>query len=209
MDRRLGIGRPSGPPFTLNVAVDALLKKEFDVHRANGTRHPLVKEYGLYSVPVNHELLPQWRENFVGVQRLHEPTNFLVFGAIDDLWLEPNNQYAVVDYKATSKATEVNIEEGWGPQYKRQMEVYQWLLRGNDLDVSDTGYFVYCNGKKDKEAFDGKLEFSVKIIPYTGSDKWVENTLMEVKKCLVGALPPATSTCEYCTYREAASGVES
>jgi hypothetical protein len=30
LDRRLGIGRPSGPPFNLNSAVDALLKREFD-----------------------------------------------------------------------------------------------------------------------------------------------------------------------------------
>src|SRR3989338_3788923 len=30
VDRRLGIGRVSGPPFTLNTATDTLLKKEFD-----------------------------------------------------------------------------------------------------------------------------------------------------------------------------------
>jgi hypothetical protein len=30
LDRRLGIGRPDSFPFTLNNAVDALLKKEFD-----------------------------------------------------------------------------------------------------------------------------------------------------------------------------------
>ena len=34
LHRRLGVGRPPGYPFTLNVAVDALLKKEFDIHRA-------------------------------------------------------------------------------------------------------------------------------------------------------------------------------
>lgn len=31
LDRRLGIGQPPGYPFTLNAAVDKLLKKEFDI----------------------------------------------------------------------------------------------------------------------------------------------------------------------------------
>ena len=33
LDRKLGISQPSGAPFTLNMAVDTLLKKEFDVYR--------------------------------------------------------------------------------------------------------------------------------------------------------------------------------
>ena len=34
LDRKLGIKQPSGPPFSLNSAVDHLLKQEFDIHRA-------------------------------------------------------------------------------------------------------------------------------------------------------------------------------
>ena len=41
LDRRLGTGRPPGFPFSLNSAVDTLLKKEFDIHRAKGAPHPL------------------------------------------------------------------------------------------------------------------------------------------------------------------------
>ncbi|MDO8571096.1 MAG: hypothetical protein Q7R79_00265, partial [bacterium] len=47
LDRRLGVGRPPGFPFSLNSAVDALLKKEFDFHRANQSAHPLMKRYGV------------------------------------------------------------------------------------------------------------------------------------------------------------------
>jgi len=35
LDRRLGVGRPPGFPFSINSAVDALLKQEFDVYRSN------------------------------------------------------------------------------------------------------------------------------------------------------------------------------
>ena len=37
LDKRLGTGRPPGFPFSLNSAVDALLKKEFDGHRVRGS----------------------------------------------------------------------------------------------------------------------------------------------------------------------------
>lgn len=210
LEARHGVKRPSMPAFTLNVAVDALLKKEFDAHRARGVAHPLMQAYGLVAVPYQHEMLDQWRENFVGVQVLEPDTNFLVFGAVDDLWVNEHGEVHVVDYKATSKAEAVTELEDtkWHDQYKRQMEVYQWLLRGNGLRVSDVGYFVYVNGKKDLAAFDAKLEFDVNLITYKGSDAWVLSTLKSIKKSLEGDLPPLGASCEYCNYREMARSHE-
>src|SRR3989344_8433405 len=112
----------------------------------------------------------------------------------------------VVDYKATSKDGEVNLDAKWQDGYKRQMEVYQWLFRQNGFTVFDTGYFVYVNGKTDREAFDGRLEFDVSIIPYTGKTDWVEPTLREIKACLDSSqLPIPDSFCDYCNYRKAAA----
>lgn len=207
LDRRLAVARPSIPAFTLNSAVDHLLKKEFDIHRAENTCHPLVASYGLDLVPFNHKKIGDWRENFVGVQYLHEPTNFLVFGAVDDLWVDKKGNVHVVDYKATSKDADVKELEDtkWHDQYRRQMEVYQWLLRHNDLEVSDTGYFVYVNGKKDRKAFDGKLEFAINLIPYKGKDDWIEGALTRAKKCLESdSIPKEGDDCEYCKYRTSA-----
>jgi len=39
------------------------------------------------AVPFQHEMIDEWRENFKGVQYLHEPTNLLITGAVDDLWM--------------------------------------------------------------------------------------------------------------------------
>jgi len=203
MDRVLGVPQPPGFPFNLNSAVDHLLKKEFDVHRAGKTAHPLMKEYGIEAVPFEHEMMDKWRENFHGVQALHKPTNFLVFGAVDDIWANPKGELIVVDYKATSKDAEVTLDADWQIGYKRQMEVYQWLLRQNGFKVSDTGYFVYCNGKRDAKAFDGKLEFRVKVIPYKGDDSWVEKALVDAKKCLDSdKVPGFTDDCDYCKYQK-------
>jgi CRISPR/Cas system-associated exonuclease Cas4 (RecB family) len=201
LDRRLGVSRPPGFPFSLNNAVDILLKKEFDIHRKQGTSHPLMESYGVEAVPFQDKRMEIWRDTFKGVEFFHEPTNFVVFGGIDDAWIDKDKKIIVVDYKATSKTEEVTLDAEWQDGYKRQMEVYQWLLRHNDLDVSDTGYFVYANGKRDRDAFDGKLEFDIKLIAYTGSDKWVEKTLLDMKKYLdFDDIPKSNPNCEYCSY---------
>ncbi len=210
LDRRLGVGRPPGYPFALNSAVDALLKKEFDIHRVGKTAHPLMKAYDIDAVPFQHKKMNEWRENFTGVQYLHKPINFLVFGAVDDVWVNPQGELLVVDYKATSKDGQVTLDAEWQIGYKRQMEVYQWLLRHqpDNFTVSDTGYFVYCNGKTDEEAFDGKLEFDITVIPYTGDDNWIEEVLPRAHACLIAdTLPQAHSDCDYCQYREAVRDV--
>lgn len=202
IDNKLGIKQPPGYPFNLNSAVDALLKKEFDIYRAKNTQHPLLEKYGVDAKPVSHDELDEWRENFKGVQYVYEPTQTTVTGAIDDLWINSKDEYIVVDYKSTSKNEEITaLDKDWQDGYKRQMEVYQWLLRKKGYKVSDTGYFVYCNGDTDKEAFDGKLEFDVTLISYEGKDDWVESTLLDIKKCLnADEMPKSGDDCDFCTY---------
>ena len=202
LDVRLGIKRPPGFPFSLNSAVDALLKKEFDVHRENKTMHPYIKETGLNAIPYQHENLDLWRNNFKGVSCLHKKTNFETFGAIDDLWLNlDTNEVIVVDYKATSKNDEVTLDAQWQDGYKNQMEFYQWLLRNNGLKVANQGWFVYCNGRKDLDGFNNHLEFVVKMLPYEGDTSWIDETLDRIKSCLERDLTPLSSdACDYCKY---------
>ncbi len=205
IDNKLGTARPPGFPFNLNSAVDALFKKEFDIHRAAATAHPLMKTYGVDAVPFQHPDIDLWRDNFKGVEYKHEPTGFTVSGAVDDLWVNPKGEIIVVDYKSTSKDAKIEtLDEPWHDGYKEQVEIYQWLLRQRGFTVSDTGYFVYANASKDKEAFDGKLEFDVTLIPYTGNANWIDGTLLEIKAALdSGKLPAASPDCDYCRYREA------
>ena len=211
LDRRLGISRVPSFPFSLNSAVDALLKKEFDIHRAKDQQHPLMKKYGIDAKPVFHEDLEKWRHNFTGIQYLHQPTNLLIYGAIDDLWINSQGEYIVVDYKSTSKLEEITeLDKDWQDNYKRQVEIYQWLLRRNNYQVSDNAYFVYCNGKTDREAFDGKLEFDITLVPYQGDDRWVEQTIFKAKNCLMSEeIPLASDYCDWCAYAQARNKISS
>lgn len=206
LDVRLKIGRPSSPPFNINKAIDELFKKEFDRYRSKGEPHPLMTDNQIKAVPYQHNDLDKWRHNFTGVAVLHEPTNLHVFGAIDDVWVNDAGELIVVDYKATAKSSEVSIDSSWQISYKRQMEVYQWLLRQNGFPVSDTGYFVYTNGRMDLDGFNDRVEFRTKVIPYTGKDAWIEPTLAKMKACMEDdAMPPVGEAamggdCEFCTY---------
>lgn len=210
LDRRLGVGQPPGYPFALNSAVDHLLKKEFDLYRKNGDTHPLIAKYKVDAKPVAHQMLDVWRENFKGVQYLHEPTNLLITGAIDDLWINSKGEYIVVDYKATSKDEDItSLNKSWHDGYKRQMEIYQWLLRKNSLKVSDTGYFVYCNGCTDRDIFDCKLDFDLTLIAHKGNDSWVKKAIIDAHKCLnSNQLPESNPDCDYCRYFEARKRVD-
>ena len=50
--------------------------------------------------------------------------------------------------------------------------------------VSDTGYFVYCNGLKDKDRFDEKLDFKISLLDYKGNGDWIKETLESLVKLL-------------------------
>jgi CRISPR/Cas system-associated exonuclease Cas4 (RecB family) len=202
IDRRLGVGHPPGFPFNINSAVDELLKKEFDHYREIGTPHPYMESVDRNLIPFKHEKLDEWRENFKGVQYHHEKTNLIFTGAVDDLWLDTDtNEIVVVDYKATSKNSEVTIDADWQQGYRRQMDFYQWLLRKNGLEVSDVGYFVYCNGDMQRPEFDSKVHFKISVLEYKGNEHWIEETIFQIKELLdQDIVPDYSEDCDYCTY---------
>jgi len=207
LDNKLGTKRPSFPSFNLNIAVDELFKKEFDVHRQNQTPHPVMVKYGVDAVPFAHEKLNLWRDNFAGIETYHNVTGLTVCGAVDDIWLTKSGSLIIVDYKSTSKdgrITELS-DSSWDQQYKRQLGVYSWLLKQNGFTVEHTGYLVYANASKDEPGFDNKLVFETTLVPVEIDDQWLEATLTQIKDCLQSDTFPTTgSVCEYCPYREAA-----
>ena len=134
IDRVAGVGRPGIPAFTLNSQVDAILKREFDVHRAAGTPHPYMAEHGLgHMVPLDHAMMDEWRENFKGVRITKHGLS--LFGAVDDIWKAEDGdgeEWHVVDYKSTATNNEITPElflvDIYKGAYVRQMAIYQLSL---------------------------------------------------------------------------------
>ena len=82
------------------------------------------------------------------------------------------------------------------------MEIYQYLLRKNGFKVSNTGYFVYCNGIKIGN-FNEELKFKMYLIDYTGDDSWIDGTLSEIHNLLnQDKIPSHSDNCEYCQYQQ-------
>jgi CRISPR/Cas system-associated exonuclease Cas4 (RecB family) len=195
-----GVKRPSIPGYTLNSAVDELLKKEFDILRKEGKPHALMEKFGINAIPFSHPQLDEWRHNFTGVRFKH-PTGMTLFGAVDDLWINDNGEIHVVDYKSTSTSEEITLDGEYKIGYKRQIEIYQYLLENIGLKVSKTGYFVYANARKDLNKFDEKLIFDLKIISYLGDNSWVEGTINKIYQVLQNEdIPLPSQTCKYCSY---------
>jgi CRISPR/Cas system-associated exonuclease Cas4 (RecB family) len=206
LDNKLGTKRPSFPSFNLNIAVDELFKKEFDIHRKAGSTHPIMQKYGIDAVPLQHKNMDMWRDPFVGIEHTDPETGLVVSGGVDDIWQTPDGTLIIVDYKSTSKAGSITelSDSPWDQQYKRQLGVYRWLLEQNGFTVAPVGYLVYANASKDLDAFDDKLVFETTLVSVPTDTEWIAGTLRDIKACLdSNELPKTGHSCEFCPYREA------
>jgi CRISPR/Cas system-associated exonuclease Cas4 (RecB family) len=202
LDVRHKVKPPSGAAYTLNAATDALMKREFDKYRALGEPHPLMTKYGIRAVPFRHQDLEKWRDSRQGISAVHEETQFEIYGGIDDVWQEEETgRLILADYKCTAKKDEVtDLESGFGPSYKKQIEMYQWIMRRMGFEVSPQAWFLYANGCANGE-FNNRLEFRMTMISHNGDTEWIEPTLRQIKNVLEAPQKPASSeTCDHCKY---------
>jgi len=208
MERKLKI-RPIGMPgYPINSRVDALLKEEFDIYREKQEPHPIFKKYNLNFVPfkMDKEKFNDFRNNRKGVRAKSTKTNFTIYGAIDDLWHnKDNDEIVVVDYKATSNKygiDYVNSKMPYHKAYLRQLDFYAYLLKLNKFKVFKTGYWFVCNAQyKDQKTFRGNLNFKVELLSYNVSTDYIENTLVELEKCYNSSrIPLPTVACDTCRW---------
>jgi hypothetical protein len=209
LERVKGLKDPSMPGWALNSAVDELLKKEFDHYRKLQKPHPFIVQNKLQFIPFQHEKIDYWRDALRGgISFLDENTNLEIHGGVDDIWLDKNKEeLVVVDYKAQSKEGVVEkedyLENKYHQGYKIQMDIYVYILRKMKFKVSDTAYFLVCNGLKTPEKFDATLHFDLTLVPYTTDTSWVKNKIVEMKKVLDAKdVPQINKNCEKCMFLE-------
>ncbi|MDG1004020.1 MAG: hypothetical protein P8N58_04005 [Emcibacteraceae bacterium] len=203
MDRAKGVHFPGMPGFNLNTNTDTLLKRDFDQYRGKGP-HPFMVANGLgHLIPFEHEHLSLWETSLhFGLSpnhfnTVHESTNILFGGGLDDVWINPEtSELHIVDYKSTANLSKepkpVSLEGPWKEGYKRQMDMYQWIMRRKGFTVSDIGYFVYVDGQHvgynrmiDDDTEMATMKFKTSLLTYKGDDSWVEPALFKIKDLLV------------------------
>ena len=184
-------------PFTLNSAVDNLCKNEFDYYREKQEPHPLFIENNIDAVPFKHPDIDRWRNFRQGISFTDQKNGFHFYGAVDDVWVKPNGVLIISDVKSTSKK-EFDWDKTWSEYeypkgYRRQLEMYQWLFRKNEFEVSDIGYLVYYNGLKNEPMFNQVLKFEQHLVELECNDSWVEEAIISAKNLLESDVFPKGS----------------
>ena len=158
LEKRMGIRRPPPYPYALNSAIDILLKEEFDIYRAKGEPHPLLKEKNINAkLFPNQKLLNQWRSNFVGIRYYDPELRATLFGAVDDILEFPDGKLAALDYKSTGgKVAKVY------DRFQLQLDVYTFLLEKNGFQTPRKGYLAFYVVDKEN-GFNGRLPFKKEL----------------------------------------------
>lgn len=158
LDKKQGIKRPPPYPYALNMAVDVLLKEEFDQYRLKGERHPLMIDNNIQArLFPNQKLLDQWRNNLNGIRFYDERLAATIFGALDDVLEFPDGKLAPLDYKSTGSSVATIYD-----RFQLQMDVYTYLLEKNGFPTTRKGYLAFYivdkqNGFVDRLPFKKEL----------------------------------------------------
>ena len=197
------IKRPPGYPFTLSIAVDYLVKLEFDGYREKGTLPPVLKKFGIKGAQLySGEHLSEWRNNFKGVAHYNEDLNVILYGAVDDVLEYSDGSLAVIDYKS-SGAREITIYD----DYQKQMDVYNYILNQKGYQTQAEAYFIFYKVIKQGEtAFNNALKFTEEVREVKVNTQWVEPTLERAVETARSETVPAPGIggknghCDHCHY---------
>ena len=86
------------------------------------------------------------------------------------------------------------------------MDIYVYILRKMGFDVSNTTYFMVCNGIKTVDKFDAKINFDISLIDYDVDVSWIQPKIGEMKNVLDNEnIPSQNPYCEHCAYLEEGS----
>ncbi len=201
IDQRFGIRRPHGTPLVINSRFVNQLKFELNECRKSQQAHPQIIDQNRKLIPYNHKKLTEWQNPFKGVSYLHQESNIIFYGVIDDIWLDKDTKkYHNIIIKTTSKKNKINYEEIW-PGYWKQLSFYSYLLRKNSLDMSKTGALIFINALSQNTDSDHNINFDLSIFEKILDFTWIEPTIMDIFKILnEDKVPEISKKCKFCNY---------
>jgi len=188
LEKRQGIKRPPPYPYSLNSAVDILLKEEFDSYRMKGEVHPLILSNNIPAkLFSNQKLLNQWRSNFSGIRFYDDKLDATLFGAVDDILEFENGQLAPLDYKSTGSSV-ANIYD----RFQIQMDIYTYLLEKNGFSTPRKGYLAFYIVDK-KNSFGDRLPFKKELYEIETNPSDIPDLFKEAVNVLRNDKPPRHS----------------
>ncbi|MDD5145943.1 MAG: PD-(D/E)XK nuclease family protein [Candidatus Pacebacteria bacterium] len=201
LEKKKGIKRPQPYPYALNMAVDVLLKEEFDNFRAKNESHPLLIAHNIKAhLFPNQSLLNQWRSNFEGIRYYDEEVDATIFGAVDDVLEFEDGKLAPLDYKSTG-STVPNVYD----RFQLQMDTYTFLLEKNGFLTPRKGYLAFYIVDK-KNGFGDRLPFRKEIHEIDTDPSDVYSLFKDAVSILRRiAPPPHSQDCQYGKWQKGAA----
>ena len=203
LDKRKGIKRPQPYPYALNMAVDHLLKEEFDKYRKKRELHPLLIAHNIPAkLFPNQKLLNEWRNNFKGISYYDAELDATLFGAVDDILEFSDGKLAPMDYKSTgSKAAKVY------DRFQLQMDIYTFLLEKNGYQTAGKGCLAFYIVDKEN-GFADRLPFKKEIHIIDTDSSYVQKVFKEAVNSLRNQAPSSHSPdCQYGHWLKKASSL--
>jgi hypothetical protein len=159
LEKKMKIKRPAPYPYTLNQAVDLLLKEEFDLYRKKKELPPILKEKKLKAhLFPNQALLDQWRNSRVGMRYFEKELNAIFFGAPDDVLEFEDGKLAPLDYKTTGNKISTVYD-----RFQIQMDFYTFLLEKNGFETKRKGYLIFYIVERNS-GFNDRLPFKKELV---------------------------------------------
>ncbi len=201
LEKKMGIKRPPPYPYSLNAAVDSLLKEEFDSYRAKNEPHPLFLANNISArLFSNQKLLNQWRNNFSGIRYYDSETGATLFGAVDDILEFPDGKLAPLDYKSTGSKV-ANVYD----RFQIQMDVYTYLLEKNGFETPRQGYLAFYIVDKENGFID-RLPFKKELHIIKTNPDDIYDLFKEAVNILKRSAPPTHSPdCKFSQWFRGAS----
>lgn len=201
LEKKKGIRRPQPYPYALNMAVDILLKEEFDAYRAKNEPHPLLVAHNIQAkLFSNQALLNQWRSNFDGIRYYDEELGTTLFGAVDDILEFEDGKLAPLDYKSTGSSVPTVYD-----RFQLQMDTYTFLLEKNGFLTPRKGYLAFYIVDK-KNGFVDRLPFRKELHEIDTDPSDVYQLFKDAVSLLKRVTPPPhNQDCQYGQWLDKAS----
>src|SRR5690606_4012874 len=99
-----------------------------------------------------------------GIKFFDLDKNIIFSGVVDDVWVNQQGEFIVVDYKTTLKDT-LSLEDELSAKYFRQISFYTWLFKQNGYSVHSLGYLIidkpYINNKNSSLLLEYYFNFEI------------------------------------------------
>ncbi|MFT4892854.1 MAG: CRISPR/Cas system-associated exonuclease Cas4 (RecB family) [Candidatus Nanohaloarchaea archaeon] len=187
------VNRPSGPFPSLPSGVDQKVKNHFDRFRQKDESPPELQDLDLKLLE-DTEFLENARSWRTEPKWHADEIDAVLRGGVDDLLRDENGDIVVMDYK--TRGYPPKQDNGAPDYYRRQVNLYNLILRENGYPTADYGLILYFYPEKFTE--NGDFVFHTEIREVEVDMEKARGMVEDAVETLEGGKPDHSDECDFC-----------